>query len=182
VISGIQALAFVRDRHGIGNSGDLGRIKMQQMFVSSLIKKVMGAGTLSDPVTLYRLADAATRSLTTHPGLGSVQLLLGLAESLRTLNLGQITFVTVPNELDPADIDRLPPRRARGVRGLAAAAPRPAVDRSPAQRGTGAPHGPCSDRPRPGGEARAHAKRGAAEPSANARSVRKLTIDETISI
>jgi LCP family protein required for cell wall assembly len=107
VISGNEALAFVRDRHGIGNGGDLGRIQMQQMFVASLIKKVMSAGTLSDPVTLYRLADAATRSLTTDPGLGSVQALLGLAESLRSLKLSHITFVTLPSKTDPAHVDRL---------------------------------------------------------------------------
>ena len=120
VISGDTALAFVRDRHGIGNGGDLGRIQMQQMFVSSLIKKVMSAGTLSDPITLYRLADAATRSLTTDPGLGSVQALLGLAESLRALKLSHITFVTLPNELDPSNADRLLPAEpaASAVWGL----------------------------------------------------------------
>ena len=109
VISGNEALAFVRDRHGIGNGGDLGRIEMQQMFVSSLIKKVMSSGTLTDPMTLYRLADSATKSLTTDPGIGSVQALLGLAESLRSLKLSDITFVTLPNTLDATNIDRLIP-------------------------------------------------------------------------
>jgi LCP family protein required for cell wall assembly len=109
VISGDEALAFVRDRHGIGNGGDLGRIRMQQMFVSSLIKKIMSNGTLTDPVTLYRIANAATSSITTDPGLGSVQALLSLAESLRPLKLGAITFVTLPNELDPTNVDRLLP-------------------------------------------------------------------------
>jgi LCP family protein required for cell wall assembly len=109
VISGGEALAFVRDRHGIGNGGDLGRIRMQQMFVSSLIKKIMSNGTLTDPVTLYRIAEAATRSLTTDPGLGSIQALLSLAESLRPLKLSAITFVTLPSEIDPANIDRLIP-------------------------------------------------------------------------
>jgi LCP family protein required for cell wall assembly len=116
LISGNEALAFVRDRHGIGNGGDLGRIEMQQMFVSSLIKKVMSEGTLSDPVTLYRLADAATRSLTTDPGLGSVQALLSLAESLRSLKLRNITFVTLPNTLDPANINRLIPAQPAAAR------------------------------------------------------------------
>jgi LCP family protein required for cell wall assembly len=109
LVSGDEALAFVRDRHGIGNGGDLGRIQMQQMFVSSLIRKVMSSGTLTDPVTLYRIADAATRSITTDPGLGSIQALLSLAESLRGLKLHNITFVTLPNQLNPRNIDRLIP-------------------------------------------------------------------------
>lgn len=87
MISGNEVLAFVRDRHGIGDGGDLGRIEMQQMFVSSLVKKVLNAGTQADPVALYRLADAATRVLTTDPGLGSVQALLSLGESLQSLQL-----------------------------------------------------------------------------------------------
>lgn len=109
LVTGDEALAFVRDRHDIGNGGDLGRIEMQQMFVSSLIKKVMSEGTLTDPVTLYQIAEAATKSLTTDPGLGSVQALIGLAESMRGLALKNITFITLPNELDPTNIDRLIP-------------------------------------------------------------------------
>jgi LCP family protein required for cell wall assembly len=110
-ISGDEALAFVRDRHGIGNGGDLGRIEMQQMFMSSLIKKIMSNGTLSNPSMLYQLANAATKSLTTDPGLGSVQSLLNLAQSLRGLKLSDITFVTLPNALDPANPDRLLPQQ-----------------------------------------------------------------------
>jgi LCP family protein required for cell wall assembly len=109
VISGNEALAFVRDRHAIGDGGDLGRIKMQQMFVASLIRKVMSSRTLSDPMTLYRLANAATKSLTSDPGLGSVESLLSLAESLRTLQLKNITFITLPNRLDYSNVDRLIP-------------------------------------------------------------------------
>jgi LCP family protein required for cell wall assembly len=116
VITGNEALAFVRDRHGIGNGGDLGRIEMQQMFVSSLLKKVLDAGTLTDPVTMYKLANAATRSLDTDPGLGSVQALLGLGESLRSLRLHQITFVTLPTASDPANADRLLPREPQAAR------------------------------------------------------------------
>jgi hypothetical protein len=60
-------------------------------------------------VTLYQIAEAATKSLTTDPALGSVQALLSLAETMRALKLKDITFVTLPNELDPANIDRLIP-------------------------------------------------------------------------
>jgi LCP family protein required for cell wall assembly len=108
-ITGNEALAFVRDRHAIGNGGDLGRIQMQQMFVSSLLRKVLSAGTLTNPMMMYRLANVATGALTTDPGLGSVQSLLSLGESLKGLQLGNITFLTLPNETDPVNVDRLIP-------------------------------------------------------------------------
>ncbi len=78
-----EALAFVRDRHGVGGGGDLDRIKMQQAFLHSLAQKVQSAGTLSNPVTLYKLANAATSSLTVDPGLGSIRRLVSLARQLR---------------------------------------------------------------------------------------------------
>lgn len=110
VITGNEALAFVRDRHGIGNGGDLGRIQMQQMFVSSLLRKVLDAGTLTDPMVMYKLANVATGSLTTDPGLDSVQKLLQLGQSLRGLSLADVTFVTLPNQPDPVNLDRLDPQ------------------------------------------------------------------------
>ncbi|GAA3094404.1 LCP family protein required for cell wall assembly [Kribbella aluminosa] len=104
-----EALAFVRDRHGIGDGGDLGRIKMQQMFVSSLAQKLESAGTLANPVTLYKLADAATSSLTVDPGLGSIDKLVGLAEQLRSLKTNSMTFITAPNTADSTDPNRVVP-------------------------------------------------------------------------
>ena len=109
VVTGYQSLAFVRDRHGIGDGGDRGRIQMQQMFVSSLIQKIESAGTLENPDTLLRLADAATSALTVDPGLGSVGSLLGLASQLTHIKSHGITFVTLPNTLDPSDTNRLIP-------------------------------------------------------------------------
>lgn len=110
-VQGNQALAFVRDRHGIGDGGDLGRIKMQQMFISSLINKIKSAGTLTNPVELYGIADAATSSLTTDPGLGSISKLLNLATQLRNLSTHDITFITAPNMGDPANPNRLVPQQ-----------------------------------------------------------------------
>jgi LCP family protein required for cell wall assembly len=109
VVTGYTALAFVRDRHGVGDGGDRGRIQMQQMFVSSLIQKVESAGTLANPDTLLRLADAATSALSVDPGLGSVSKLLGLASQLSHFTSRGITFVTAPNTLDPSDTNRLIP-------------------------------------------------------------------------
>ena len=47
-ISGGQALAFVRQRHGLP-LGDLDRVKRQQVFMASLAKTVTSSGTLTNP-------------------------------------------------------------------------------------------------------------------------------------
>jgi LCP family protein required for cell wall assembly len=109
VITGNQALAFVRTRHGVGDGSDLGRIELQQEFFSSLIQKVESNGTLENPVQLYDIANTATQSVTVDPGLGSISKLLSLAETLRNLHTKDVTFLTMPTVLDPSNDDRLLP-------------------------------------------------------------------------
>jgi hypothetical protein len=111
VIRDQEALAFVRDRHGVGDGGDLGRIRMQQMFISSLIQKMESAGVLGNPVTLFNLANNATSALTVDPGLSSIDQLVGLASQLRNLKTHDITFITAPNGADPTDQNRVIPDR-----------------------------------------------------------------------
>jgi LCP family protein required for cell wall assembly len=110
LVTGNQALAFVRTRHGVGDGGDLGRIELQQEFMSSLIQKIDSTGTLENPVKLLRLADSATKALTVDPGLGSVATLLAMGAGLRNLHSKAVTFVTMPTIPDPADINRLLPQ------------------------------------------------------------------------
>ncbi|MFF3735296.1 LCP family protein [Streptomyces sp. NPDC002476] len=93
-VSGQRALDYVRLRHGIGDGSDLGRIKRQQAFVASLIKKVKSRGM--NPTTLLPLADAATDALTVDPGLGSADRLLSFAMSMKNVDLHNTKFVTVP--------------------------------------------------------------------------------------
>ena len=109
LVTGDQALAFVRTRHGVGTGGDLGRIELQQEFMSSLIQKIDSQGTLANPVKLLQIADAATGALTVDPGLGSVTKLLGMAAGLRHLHSKAVTFITMPTILDRANINRLLP-------------------------------------------------------------------------
>lgn len=109
VITGDQALAFVRTRHGVGNGGDLGRIELQQEFLSSLIQKVESQGTLSNPLKLYDIANTATQAVTVDPGLGSISKLLSLAATLRHLHTKNVTFITMPTIPDPANTNRLLP-------------------------------------------------------------------------
>ena len=39
-LAGADALAFLRSRHGVGDGSDLGRISSQQVFLSSLVRKI----------------------------------------------------------------------------------------------------------------------------------------------
>ncbi|MEU7325833.1 LCP family protein [Streptomyces griseoviridis] len=93
-VSGERALDYVRIRHGIGDGSDIGRIKRQQAFVASLLKKVKSDGLT--PTKLLPLADAATASLTVDSGLGSADKLISFVMSLKDIDLHNTKFVTVP--------------------------------------------------------------------------------------
>ncbi|MEU9101919.1 LCP family protein [Streptomyces sp. NPDC048361] len=93
-VSGQKALDYVRIRHGIGDGSDIGRIKRQQAFIGSLIKQVKGNGL--DPTTLLPLANAATKSMTVDPGLGSPSKLISFAMSMKGIDLHNTKFVTLP--------------------------------------------------------------------------------------
>jgi LCP family protein required for cell wall assembly len=73
VISGKQALAFVRQRHGLPN-GDLDRIKRQQYFLSAVFRKLISGGTLLNPIKLQHLLKAITSSLTMDQTLDPTKL------------------------------------------------------------------------------------------------------------
>ncbi|MFD8214968.1 LCP family protein [Streptomyces sp. NPDC059697] len=93
-LSGQRALDYVRIRHGIGDGSDIGRIKRQQAFVAGLVKKVKSDGLT--PTRLLPLADAATKSLTVDPGLGTPKRLIGFAMSLKNIDLHDTKFATIP--------------------------------------------------------------------------------------
>ncbi|MEU0838612.1 LCP family protein [Streptomyces sp. NPDC005962] len=95
-IKGEDALAFVRTRHTVGFGGDLDRIKLQQQFLSSMMRKMKGNGTLSSPNKMWGLANTATKALTVDTGIGTVDKLVSLGKALGKVNLKNMTFTTVP--------------------------------------------------------------------------------------
>ena len=102
-VKGEQALAFVRTRHSFGNQGDLDRIKVQQQFLASLMRKVQSKGTLTSPSKVFSLAEAATKALTVDSGIGTVSKLSNLAMALKDINPKNITFTTLPVVDNPAE-------------------------------------------------------------------------------
>ncbi|MEU4033067.1 LCP family protein [Streptomyces collinus] len=102
-VQGEQALAFVRTRHSWGNAGDLDRIKVQQQFMASLMRKMTSGDTLTNPSKLLDLAEAATKALTVDKGIGKVSTLKDVALEMKKVPTKNISFVTVPVLDNPAD-------------------------------------------------------------------------------
>ena len=100
--SGEQALNYVRERHSLGNGSDIGRMKRQQAFIASMAHQAISANTLANPIHLAKFIDAATKSLTLDPDIGSISKLVGLAYQFRHIGLDHIQFVTTPWSPTPA--------------------------------------------------------------------------------
>ncbi|MFY9806997.1 MAG: LCP family protein, partial [Pseudonocardiaceae bacterium] len=91
LISGPDALAFVRQRHGLPR-GDLDRIVRQQAYLASLAHKVLTAGTLANPSRLNQLINATQQSLVLDDGFD----VLDFAARIQGLAAGNVVFETVP--------------------------------------------------------------------------------------
>ncbi|MEU6129356.1 LCP family protein [Saccharopolyspora sp. NPDC047091] len=94
-ISGGDALAFVRQRHGLLR-GDLDRVQRQQAFLAGLARAMLATGTLANPAKLDRIFTAVEQSVVLDEGWDP----LAFAADLRGLAGGDITFGTIPVE-DP---------------------------------------------------------------------------------
>jgi LCP family protein required for cell wall assembly len=90
-LQGAEALAFVRQRHGLPR-GDLDRIRRQQVFLASLTHRMLATNILTDPDALERLTAAIRASVTVDDGLD----VLLLARQLQRVTAGQVTFATIP--------------------------------------------------------------------------------------
>ncbi len=110
IVKGDTALAYVRNRHGLGDGSDLGRIKRQQKFLGAVVKKATDNGTLTNPSRLYSFLTAATKSVTTDKDF-TVDEMKKVAGSVQGMSAGKVQFVTVPWEAYPPDPNRIQWRR-----------------------------------------------------------------------
>ncbi|WP_173922707.1 LCP family protein [Agromyces sp. Marseille-P2726] len=95
-LSGMQALQFLRVRHGVGDGSDLGRISNQQVFLSALVRKIRSDGTLADPLKLYSIAKAALSNMTLSSALQDPARLMAIARTLQDIDLSRIVFIQYP--------------------------------------------------------------------------------------
>ncbi|WP_098482934.1 LCP family protein [Georgenia soli] len=98
VLDGQEALGYARARKTVDDGSDISRIGRQQQLVAAIAREALSKNLLTDLPALYRFLDAATSTLTTGPYIGGLPTMAGLANSLRGLEPGAISFATMPFE------------------------------------------------------------------------------------
>ncbi len=98
LLDGDQSLALARARKMIGDGSDISRIGRQQELVFAILNEAKNMNLFTDMTTLYRVLQAATANLDTSEGLGDIPTLVGLASSLRNIDLANVQFITTPWE------------------------------------------------------------------------------------
>lgn len=100
---GGTALAFLRTRYGVGDGSDLGRISNQQVYLSSLMRKVQNEGVLTDLGALFGMAQVATSSMQLSSSLASLDTMVSMAQALRNVPTENIVFVQYPTRYGTAE-------------------------------------------------------------------------------
>jgi LCP family protein required for cell wall assembly len=95
-LQGIEALQFLRSRHGVGDGSDTTRVSNQQLFLAALMRKVKSEGTLTNPITVYSLAKAAASNMQLSTSLSSLDTMASMALAVKDIPLANIAFVSYP--------------------------------------------------------------------------------------
>ncbi len=101
-LTGEQALAFVRQRHGLPE-GDINRIQRQQQFLGSVFRSATAPGSLFNPARVTSLLLSVRNALSLDQNTSSSDL-EALAERLKGTAASKVVFSTLPvRELRPTD-------------------------------------------------------------------------------
>lgn len=106
-----QALAFVRQRHGLEN-GDLDRTHRQQAFLVSVMHQLQESGTFADLGKLKRLMNVARKDIALSAGWGEEQF-----QRMEALAGGGVEYRTLPvlryDTIDGQDVNIVDPKAIR---------------------------------------------------------------------
>lgn len=110
VVSGANALGFLRSRHGVGDGSDLARISSQQSYMSSLVRTAKSSNTLGNITRLYTLARAAAKSTHLSSNLANLDSIVAMAYAMKDIDLDRLVFVqypgstgVIPNKVVPVE-------------------------------------------------------------------------------
>lgn len=129
-IEGTQALAFVRQRHGLIN-GDLDRVARQRYFLGAVFRTALSGHILLNPFKLQSLLSAVSSSLVKDRELD----LLKLAAQLQNLASGNIIGATIvtngPKNIDGKDVLDIDPAAVKAQMKVLIGAPSPVTSTAP---------------------------------------------------
>jgi len=112
-LEGWDALMFLRSRYGVGDGSDTTRVSNQQLFLSALIRKIKADDVLTNPLTVYSLAQAAAKNMQLSTSLSSLHAMASMAFALKDIPLANIAFVSYPaGETTMGGVGGVAPRRA----------------------------------------------------------------------
>lgn len=110
-VAGLEALQFLRTRHGVGDGSDLGRIGNQQQYMSSLVRKLISGEVLGDVPMMLRLANTGLSNLEASTSLADPMTIVQIALAVKSVPFEDIVFVQYPTVTDPADPNKVVPDR-----------------------------------------------------------------------
>lgn len=107
-LNGTLATQYARTRHATNTDGsDIMRTTRQQYLLKTLIRQALQKNILTNIPQLYQLAKSAITALNMSSGLANINLLAGLAMSLRNLNTDNVFAQTAPITAAPNDPNRV---------------------------------------------------------------------------
>ncbi|MFT4234378.1 MAG: LCP family protein [Microbacterium sp.] len=111
-LQGREALQFLRTRHGVGDGSDLARISNQQVYMTSLARKLTSKGVLTNPVTLLSLGRTVVQNVEATSSLTDPVTLARMAMAVADVPLDEFVFVQYPVLEDPSNANHVIPDTA----------------------------------------------------------------------
>jgi LCP family protein required for cell wall assembly len=99
-VQGLEALQFLRTRHGVGDGSDLGRIGNQQQYMSSLVRKLISSDTLGNFPMMLKLANTGLSNMETSTSLANPTMIAQIALAVKSVPFEDIVFLQYPTGTD----------------------------------------------------------------------------------
>ena len=106
-VKGLEALQFLRTRHGVGDGSDLGRIGNQQQYMSSLVRKLISSETLGNVPMMLKLANTGLSNVEASNSLADPMKIVQIALAVKSVPFEDIVFLQYPTGSDADDSNKV---------------------------------------------------------------------------
>lgn len=108
-LQGAEALAFLRARYSTEDGSDTARIGNQQLYMSSLVRKITSDKVLTDPMVMLPLARTIVSAVDPSTSLTDPGILVRMGLALKDIPVSDYVFVQYPAVTSQVDANRLEP-------------------------------------------------------------------------